>query len=59
MKFGAEVGNLIVLAGGVYAVGEEDDAEVSDGVSPYGCTGETEDAEGLFAKVATARTCAG
>ena len=30
MKFGAEVGNLIVFAGGVYAVGEEDDAEVPD-----------------------------
>lgn len=53
------MGNLIVLAGGVYAVGEEDDAEVSYGVSPYGCAGETEDTEGLFAKVATARTCAG
>jgi len=53
------MGNLIVLAGGVYAVGEEDDAEVSYGVSPYGCAGESEDAEGLFAKVATARTAAG
>ena len=59
MKFGAEMGNLIVLAGGVYAVGEENDAEVSYGVSPYGCAGETEDAEGMFAKVTTARTCAG
>ena len=59
MKFGAEMGNLVVLAGGVYAVGEEDDAEVSYRVSPYGCAGESEDAEGLFAKVAAARTCAG
>ena len=59
MKFGTEVGNLIVLAGGVYAVGEEDDAEVAYGVSPYGCAGESEDAEGFVAKVAAARTCAG
>ena len=59
MKFRAEMGNLVVLAGGVYAVGEEDDAEVSYGVSPYGCASESEDAEGLFAKVTAARTCAG
>ena len=58
MKFWAEVGNLIVFAGGVYAVGEEDDAEVSDGISPYGCAGESEDAEGFVAEVATARTFA-
>ena len=54
MKFGTEVGNLIVLAGGVYAVGEEDDAEVAYGVSPYGCASESEDAEGFVAKVAAA-----
>ena len=59
MKFGAKMGNLNVLAGGVYAVGEEDDAEVPYGVSPYGCAGESEDAEGFVAKVAAARTCAG
>ena len=59
MKFGAEMGNLIVVAGGVYAVGEEDDAEVAYGISPYGCAGETEDAKGFVAKVAAARTCAG
>ena len=59
MKFGAEMGNLVVLSGGVYAVGEEDDAEVSYGVSPYGCAGESEDAEGFVAEVAAARTAAG
>ena len=59
MKFGAEMGNLVVLAGGVYTVGEEDDAEVPYGVSPYGCAGESEDAEGVFAKVTAARTAAG
>ena len=59
MKFRAEMGNLIVLAGGVYAVGEKDDAEVSNGVSPYGCAGESEDAKGFVAKVAPARTCTG
>ena len=59
MKFGAEMDNLGVFAGGVYAVGEEDDAEVSYGISPYGCAGESERAKGLFAKVASARTCAG
>ena len=59
MEFGAEMGNLVVFAGGVYAVGEEDDAEVSYGVSPYGCAGESEDAEGFVAKVAAARTFAG
>ena len=59
MKFGAEMGYLIVLASGVYAVGEKNDAEISYGVSPYGCAGESEYAEGVFAKVAAARTCAG
>lgn len=59
MKFGAEMGNLRVFAGGVYAVGEEDDAEVADGVCPYGCAGESEGAKGLFAKVAAARAFAG
>ena len=59
MKFGAEMGNLRVFAGGVYAVGEEDDAEVPDGVCPDGCAGEAEGTEGLFAKVMAARTAAG
>ena len=59
MKFGSEMGNLRVFTGGVYAVGEEDDAEVAYGVSPYGCAGESERAKGLFAKVAAARTFAG
>ena len=54
MKFGAKMGNLVVVAGGVYAVGEEDDAEVAYGVSPYGCAGESEEAEGFVAKVAAA-----
>lgn len=53
------MGNLRVFAGGVYAVGEEDDAEVADGVCPYGCAGESEGAKGLFAKVAAARAFAG
>ena len=59
MKFGAEMGNLGVFAGGVDAVGEEDDAEVAYGICPYGCAGESERAKGLFAKVAAARTFAG
>lgn len=59
MKFGSEMGNLIVLAGGVYAIGEENDAEVPDGICPDGCAGESEGAEGLFAKVASARAFAG
>ena len=59
MKFGTEMGNLRVFAGGVYAVGEKDDAEVPDGVCPYGCAGESEGAKGLFAKVMAARTTAG
>ena len=59
MKFGAEMGNLGVFAGGVDAVGEEDDAEVADGICPYGCAGESERAKGLFAKVVSTRTFAG
>ena len=59
MKFGAEMGNLRVFAGGVDAIGEKDDAEVPYGVCPDGCAGEAEGTEGLFAKVVSARTAAG
>ena len=59
MKFGAEMGNLGIFAGGVDAVGEEDDAEVAYGICPYGCAGESERAKGLCAKVVSTRTCAG
>lgn len=53
MKFWAEVFNFRIIAGGVYAVGEEDDTEVSDGICPDGCAGESERAKGLLGEVVT------
>ena len=51
VQHGAEGDELAVVAGGIHAVGEEDDEHVGFGIDPDGGAGEAGVAEGARGKI--------